>query len=157
MAAKYRRACKRRWEKLLKIEIVSHICLIFPVDVERMILGNKCDMTDKRVVNKERGEAVSFLTSPKSPPSNLPHPLDCSRIRNPFHGNISQSQHQHWKSFLRVSWSDSRSNRRKRRKFFGQPTVDGDDRSEKRWQVAGQRLLLSLNHQNQIDILSLFH
>lgn len=28
-------------------------------DVERMILGNKCDMTDKRVVSKERGEAVS--------------------------------------------------------------------------------------------------
>jgi GTPase SAR1 family protein len=29
-------------------------------DVERMILGNKCDMVDKRVVSKERGEAVSF-------------------------------------------------------------------------------------------------
>lgn len=28
-------------------------------DVERMILGNKCDMSDKRIVNKERGEAVS--------------------------------------------------------------------------------------------------
>lgn len=27
-------------------------------DVERMILGNKCDMTDKRVVSKDRGEAV---------------------------------------------------------------------------------------------------
>jgi len=30
-------------------------------DVEKMILGNKCDMTDKRVVNKERGEAVSIF------------------------------------------------------------------------------------------------
>lgn len=29
-------------------------------DVERMILGNKCDMTDKRIVSKERGEAVSY-------------------------------------------------------------------------------------------------
>lgn len=29
-------------------------------DVERMILGNKCDMTDKRIVSKERGEAVSL-------------------------------------------------------------------------------------------------
>lgn len=29
-------------------------------DVERMILGNKCDMTDKRIVSKERGEAVRF-------------------------------------------------------------------------------------------------
>lgn len=28
-------------------------------DVEKMILGNKCDMSDKRVVSKERGEAVS--------------------------------------------------------------------------------------------------
>lgn len=25
-----------------------------------MILGNKCDVTDKRVVSKERGEAVSI-------------------------------------------------------------------------------------------------
>lgn len=29
-------------------------------DVEKMILGNKCDMEEKRVVSKERGEAVSF-------------------------------------------------------------------------------------------------
>lgn len=28
-------------------------------DVEKMILGNKCDVADKRVVAKERGEAVS--------------------------------------------------------------------------------------------------
>jgi len=28
-------------------------------DVERMILGNKCDMEDKRVVSKERGEAIA--------------------------------------------------------------------------------------------------
>lgn len=32
-------------------------------DVERMILGNKCDMTDKRIVSKERGEAVRFILS----------------------------------------------------------------------------------------------
>lgn len=29
-------------------------------DVERMILGNKCDMNDKRQVSKERGEKVSL-------------------------------------------------------------------------------------------------
>lgn len=41
-------------------------------DVERMILGNKCDMTDKRVVSKERGEAVSFaFHSPSSEPQQL--------------------------------------------------------------------------------------
>ncbi|XP_073833905.1 RAS oncogene family member Rab10 isoform X2 [Musca autumnalis] len=28
-------------------------------DVEKMILGNKCDMTDKRIVSKERGEAIA--------------------------------------------------------------------------------------------------
>uniref|UniRef100_T1DF43 Putative rab-protein 10 n=1 Tax=Psorophora albipes TaxID=869069 RepID=T1DF43_9DIPT len=28
-------------------------------DVEKMILGNKCDMTDKRVVSKERGESIA--------------------------------------------------------------------------------------------------
>ena len=28
-------------------------------DVERMILGNKCDMDDKRVVSKERGESIA--------------------------------------------------------------------------------------------------
>ena len=30
-------------------------------DVERMILGNKCDMNDKRQVSKERGEKVRAL------------------------------------------------------------------------------------------------
>ena len=28
-------------------------------DVEKMILGNKCDMEDRRVVSKARGEAIS--------------------------------------------------------------------------------------------------
>lgn len=28
-------------------------------DVEKMILGNKCDMEDKRQVSKDRGDAVS--------------------------------------------------------------------------------------------------
>lgn len=28
-------------------------------DVEKMILGNKCDMQDKRVVTKDRGEAIA--------------------------------------------------------------------------------------------------
>ncbi|XP_072349207.1 ras-related protein Rab-8B-like isoform X2 [Scyliorhinus torazame] len=29
-------------------------------DVERMILGNKCDMNDKRQVSKERGEKLAI-------------------------------------------------------------------------------------------------
>ena len=30
-------------------------------DVEKMILGNKCDMEDKRQVSKERGDTVRIL------------------------------------------------------------------------------------------------
>ena len=32
-------------------------------DVEKMILGNKCDMEDKRQVSRERGEAVCVTDS----------------------------------------------------------------------------------------------
>lgn len=45
-------------------------------DVEKMILGNKCDMADKRVVSKERGEAVS---------------RNRSREQNKLHKIISES------------------------------------------------------------------
>lgn len=45
-------------------------------DVEKMILGNKCDMADKRVVSKERGEAVS---------------RNRSREQNKIHKIISES------------------------------------------------------------------
>ena len=30
-------------------------------DVEKMVLGNKCDMEDRRQVSKERGEQVLYL------------------------------------------------------------------------------------------------
>lgn len=32
-------------------------------DVEKMILGNKCDMDEKRIVSKERGDSVSIFQS----------------------------------------------------------------------------------------------
>uniref|UniRef100_A0A671VL72 small monomeric GTPase n=1 Tax=Sparus aurata TaxID=8175 RepID=A0A671VL72_SPAAU len=32
------------------------------VNVERMVLGNKCDVNDKRQVSKDRGEKVKYLT-----------------------------------------------------------------------------------------------
>lgn len=32
-------------------------------DVEKMILGNKCDVNDKRQVSKERGEKVGVVAS----------------------------------------------------------------------------------------------
>ena len=31
-------------------------------DVEKMVLGNKCDMEDRRLVSKERGTQVDQLT-----------------------------------------------------------------------------------------------
>lgn len=31
-------------------------------DVEKMILGNKCDITDRRQVSKEKGEQVSRIS-----------------------------------------------------------------------------------------------
>ena len=33
--------------------------MLFFKDVERMILGNKCDMEEKRVISKERGESIA--------------------------------------------------------------------------------------------------
>lgn len=38
-------------------------------DVERMLLGNKCDMEDKRVVPKAKGEQVRRGTPPRNPES----------------------------------------------------------------------------------------
>ncbi|XP_071490630.1 ras-related protein Rab-10-like isoform X2 [Diadema antillarum] len=32
-------------------------------DVEKMLLGNKCDMEDKRMINKDRGESVSIMVN----------------------------------------------------------------------------------------------
>ena len=40
-------------------------------DVEKMILGNKCDREEKRQVSKEKGQAVGFYSSSSSSP--LPH------------------------------------------------------------------------------------
>lgn len=37
-------------------------CQHASADVEKMILGNKCDVNDKRQVSKERGEKVSVAT-----------------------------------------------------------------------------------------------
>lgn len=47
------------------IFLVYCLCVVFQhanEDVERMLLGNKCDMEDKRVVPKAKGEQVSCLS-----------------------------------------------------------------------------------------------
>lgn len=64
-------------------------------DVEKMILGNKCDMQEKRVVTKERGEAVGGpLGYPVVVSNPNPHRFpDRTRTRNQVHGDVSQSQH----------------------------------------------------------------
>ena len=64
-------------------------------DVERMILGNKCDMEDKRVVSKERGDAIAkehnikFLET--SAKVNQGHHCQSSV----FHRLLLADQHQH--------------------------------------------------------------
>ena len=64
-------------------------------DVERMILGNKCDMEDKRVVSKERGDAIAkehnikFLET--SAKVNQSHHYQSSV----FHRLLLADQHQH--------------------------------------------------------------
>lgn len=65
-------------------------------DVEKMILGNKCDMQEKRVVAKERGEAVSVAINKliHGPIYLIPSPSpDREGARDQVHGDISQSQH----------------------------------------------------------------
>jgi small GTP-binding protein len=60
-------------------------------DVEKMILGNKCDMEDKRQVMKERGEAVSpiYLSSPADTEPTVANFLaDCKRTRSEIYGNF---------------------------------------------------------------------
>lgn len=46
-------------------ELFNHSFQHASSDVEKMILGNKCDMNDRRQVSKERGEKVRSLTSYK--------------------------------------------------------------------------------------------
>ena len=48
-----------RW-RLWWPELISNSNLLFSFqDVEKMILGNKCDMEEKRVISKERGESIA--------------------------------------------------------------------------------------------------
>ena len=58
-------------------------------DVEKMILGNKCDMGDRRVVSKERGDQVRIRHICYSPAGRsvlgktVPEVLDPARGRRP--------------------------------------------------------------------------
>ena len=44
-------------------------------DVEKMILGNKCDMEDKRVVSKDRGTSVCIIGTEILGLQSCPPPL----------------------------------------------------------------------------------
>lgn len=78
-----------------------------------MILGNKCDMGDKRIVNQDRGDAVRSIAVHHNPSSMLYSnsriaPIDCPRARHPLHGDVGQGEHQHRASILRTGRGDSR-------------------------------------------------
>ena len=45
------------------VSVCLCVCQHANEDVEKMILGNKCDMEDKRQVSRERGEAVCVTAS----------------------------------------------------------------------------------------------
>lgn len=71
-------------------------------DVEKMILGNKCDMEDKRIVSREKGEAVSPGFSNQFPSWVVVcyfiyffFFLDRSRTRYKIHGNLCKSKYKH--------------------------------------------------------------
>ena len=49
-------------------------------DVEKMILGNKCDREEKRQVSKEKGQAVGFYFSSSSS-SPLPHQINYIQLQ----------------------------------------------------------------------------
>lgn len=64
---------KEIWERIHKIKhgsITVNMCSYFlqhaSADVERMVLGNKCDVNDKRQVSKDRGEKVRTVISRSS-------------------------------------------------------------------------------------------
>ena len=72
-------------------------------DVEKMILGNKCDVEDKRAVSKERGESVSPLLHISRPwffKKSVSTFSDCPRAQHTIPGDFSQGKHQHWTCIL---------------------------------------------------------
>lgn len=61
MDSKYRRSTNRQ----TPIGLIRLILFFFlqhaSAEVERMLIGNKCDMQDKRQVSREKGEHVSMV------------------------------------------------------------------------------------------------
>ncbi|KAF0042234.1 hypothetical protein F2P81_005766 [Scophthalmus maximus] len=61
-------------------------------DVERMVLGNKCDVNDKRQVSKDRGEKVSVINLTNDCTKNL---MKASAgVRYQVHGDQCKGKHQ---------------------------------------------------------------
>uniref|UniRef100_A0A3B3R0D7 Ras-related protein Rab-13 n=1 Tax=Paramormyrops kingsleyae TaxID=1676925 RepID=A0A3B3R0D7_9TELE len=81
-------------------------------DVEKMVLGNKCDVNDKRQVSRDQGDKVRAVSPPRGNAESLAHlPLtlvSCSSltnlslliisagigVRHQIHGDQRQGQHQ---------------------------------------------------------------
>lgn len=51
-------------------------------DVERMILGNKCDMDEKRVVSKERGEQLAVEYGVKFMETSAKSSINVEEVRS---------------------------------------------------------------------------
>ncbi len=97
-------------------------------DVERMLVGNKCDMNDKRQVSKERGEKVRVHQHFYMPE----HMIDTdwcvfvclfgfavsNWIRNEIHGNKCQAKYQYRKCVHHTSQGYQNQDRKTNCKFF---------------------------------------
>ncbi|KAK7945233.1 hypothetical protein WMY93_000961 [Mugilogobius chulae] len=70
-------------------------------DVEKMVLGNKCDINDKRQVSKDRGEKA-FLTLARDIKTKMDSKLEGNAPQGSSHG-VKISEPQKKTSFFRCS------------------------------------------------------
>jgi Ras-related protein Rab-8A len=63
-------------------------------EVERMLIGNKCDMQDKRQVSREKGEHVRVKhPAPASILTVESFYLACNGVRDQIHGNECEGKY----------------------------------------------------------------
>ena len=63
-------------------------------DVEKMILGNKCDMNDRRQVSKVRIKYLFLVLIVSNTGVKRKRRTASDRIRDKVHGDLGQGQHQ---------------------------------------------------------------
>ena len=98
-------------------------------DVERMILGNKCDMEDKRVVSKERGDAIAkehnikFLETSAKVTLALLNRSRCNVL-------LTADQHQHRAGIHPVGRGDPGQEQRAGEQAHSLPPASAGDRAQ---------------------------